>query len=120
MLRHFYGTQFEVYSAGAKPSFVHPLAIKVMTELGIDISEQKSKSVETFHNQDFDYVITLCGEACPLFTGKVKKILHWSFIDPAESKGNEEQVLMIFRKVRDEIKAKIEEFVIENKKEVKL
>jgi len=122
VLRHFYGTQFEVYSAGARPSSVHPLAIQVMAEIGIDISKQKSKSVETFYGQDFDYVITLCGdyakEACPVFTGKVRKTLHWNFIDPAEADGSEEQVLMTFRKVRDEIKAKIEEFVKENKKEV--
>jgi len=124
ILRHFYPMQFEVYSAGAKPSSVHPLAIKVMAEIGIDISKQKSKSVETFSGQDFDYVITLCGDyakkACPVFIGKVKKTMHWNFIDPAEANGSEEQILTTFRKVRDEIKVKIEEFIKGYNKEVNL
>ncbi|MGQ9627284.1 MAG: arsenate reductase ArsC [Anaerolineae bacterium] len=112
ILRNFYGNKFEAFSAGAKPSYVHPFAVKVMAEIGIDISNQRSKSVEEFTGQEFDYVITLCGdyakEVCPVFIGKAKERLHWNFVDPAEAEGSEEEVLTVFRKVRDEIKIKID------------
>lgn len=115
ILRHLYGTQFEVHSAGSKPSSVHPFAIKVMAEIGIDISGQESKSVERFRGQEFDYVITLCGDyeedGCPLFIGKAKEMLHWNFIDPAKAGRDEEERLEIFRRVRDEIKERIKGFV---------
>lgn len=112
ILRNFYGNKFEAFSAGAKPSYVHPFAVKVMAEIGIDISNQRSKSVEEFTGQEFDYVITLCGdyakEVCPVFIGRAKERLHWNFVDPAEAEGSEEEVLTVFRKVRDEIKMKID------------
>ena len=124
ILKAIGGDESEVYSAGAKPSSVHPLAIKVMAEVGIDISKQRSKSVEEFAGQQFDYVITLCGDyaedVCPAFIGPAKERLHWNFVDPAEAEGSEEEVLVIFRKVKDEIKTKIEEFVKQLEKEVKL
>jgi len=115
-MRHFYGDMFDVYSAGAKQTFIHPLAIEVMSEIGIDISKQKSKLVSIFFGEKFDYVITVCGDysksTCPMFVGEVKEeTLHWNFIDPAEVEGNKEEKLNIFRKVRDEIKSKIDEFV---------
>lgn len=117
ILRYFYGDLFEVYSAGSVATSVHPLAIKTMAELGIDISNQRSKSVAEFIGQEFDYVITLCGDytkgTCPVFIGKAKETLHWNFIDPAEAEGTEEEQLKVFRQVRNEIKKKLEEFVAE-------
>ena len=98
----------QVSSAGTKPAErVHPLAVKVMNEIGIDISANKSKSVEGFVNESFDYVVTVCDdakEACPVFIGKVQHRLHMGFEDPAEASGTEEEVLAVFRRVRDEIK----------------
>jgi len=114
------GGQFEVFSAGVKATSVHPLAIRVMAEVGIDISEQKSKSVAEFAGQEFDFTITLCGEnaksACPVFPGKVRRRLHWDFLDPAEAEGTEEERLEVFRNVRNQIEARIQEFVKEAKK----
>lgn len=111
----------EVFSAGTKPADkVHPKAIQVMREVGIDISHNKPKDVEQFINQSFDYVITVCDnarESCPIFTGQVVKQLHIGFEDPAEATGNEEEVLKVFRKVRDEIKKAFEEFY---KSEIKI
>jgi len=87
--------------------------------MGIDFSKKRSKYIEEFSSLDFDYVITLCGEnakdVCPVFTGKAKKRLNWNFEGPAEAQGKEEDILMIFRKVRDEIKARIDRFVNELK-----
>ena len=98
----------EVYSAGTKPtSKVHPKAIKVMAEIGIDLSENKPKSVDLFLNQPFDYVITACGgakESCPMFTGIVKNQIHIGFEDPADATGTDEEITKEFRKIRDEIK----------------
>ncbi len=115
IVRHFYPTRFDVASAGSKITEVHPLAIRVMAELGVDISQQRSKLVTEFTGQEFDYVITLCGgyskTTCPVFLGKAKEELHWDFIDPAEAQGSEKEKLVVFRKVRDEIKNKIAEFV---------
>lgn len=108
-LKHLKGNDYEVFSAGTNPSTVNPNAVKVMSEIGIDISNQESKSVEQFLNTNFDFVITVCDKAkerCPIFLGNAKK-LHWSFIDPASAKGSEEEVLSVFRKVRDEIHSKI-------------
>ncbi len=115
LLRHFGNNKFEVFSAGVNPSFVHPLAIKVMKEIGVDISNHRSKSITEFLGQTFDYVITVCDKAkelCPNFPGQVKKI-HWSFQDPAEANGSEEERLKVFRKVRDEIKGHILLFIKE-------
>ena len=101
---------WEVKSGGLLPSYVHPLAIRVMEEIGIDISHQTSKSMEQFLNEDFDYIITLCDHVaaiCPTFPGQCKR-LHWSLEDPAGAIGTIEQRLRVFRKIRDQIKGKIE------------
>lgn len=108
LLRHDGGDRFEVHSAGTVASFVRPQAIEAMREIGIDISWHRSKSVEEFTGQEFDYVITVCDNAnenCPVFPGRTKRI-HWSFDDPAES-GNIE----VFQRVRDAIRAKLKEFI---------
>jgi len=109
ILRHLRGREFEVFSAGITPSAVDPRAIKVMAEIGIDISGQRSKSIDEFKNLDFDFIITVCDqakEACPFFPRSAHQI-HWSFIDPAEAKGTTEGILSVFREVRDQIKEKI-------------
>ena len=115
IVRYFYGDKFEVESAGSKITPIHHYTTQVMGEIDIDISKQRSKLVTEFIGQEFDYVITLCGgyskTTCPVFLGKAKQELHLDFIDPAEAKGSEEEILSIFRKVRDEIKSKIFEFV---------
>jgi arsenate reductase len=115
LLRYFGNGKFEVYSAGTNPSFVHPLAIEAMSEIGIDISWHRSKSVMEFIGQSFDYVITVCDkakESCPTFPGDVKRI-HWSFEDPAEASGTKEERMRVFRKVRDQIKEHILSFINE-------
>jgi len=102
-----------VRSAGVLPSFVHPLAVRVMMEAEIDISDQKSKSVDTFVNETFDVIITLCDHAaatCPTFPGQAKR-LHWPIDDPVGATGSTEERLVLFRKARDEIKKRIEEFL---------
>ena len=111
-LRHMAGDKFEVFSAGIKPTQVNPLAIKVMAEVGVDISKHRSKSAMEFIGQQFDYVVTVCDNAkqtCPIFPGKYEKI-HWDLEDPAEAKGNEEERLIFFRRIRDEIKNMISNF----------
>ena len=103
-----------VYSAGTIPSnSVNPFAIKVMNESEIDISNNYPKSVDQFLKDSFDYVITVCDnakETCPLFIGKVKHHLHIGFEDPADAGGTEDEILSVFRKVRDEIKHDFLEF----------
>ncbi len=110
----FFDLSMEVYSAGTMPSGeVHPLAVKVMKEEGIDISGGYPKDVSRFIDKSFDYVITVCDnakETCPVFTGKVKHRLHIGFDDPAEAKGTEEEKLKVFRRVRDEIKHDFNKF----------
>lgn len=100
--------ELEVFSAGTKPSSqVHPKAIQVMKEIGIDLSKNFPKMVDQFLNNSFDYVITVCDnakETCPLFIGKVGKQLHIGFEDPADATGTEEEILSVFRRIRDEIK----------------
>ena len=111
-LRHMAGDRFEVFSAGVKPTQVNPLAIKVMAEAGVDISKHRSKSAMEFIGQQFDYIITVCDNAkqtCPVFPGKHEKI-HWDLEDPAEAQGSEEERIGVFRKIRDEIRKKIEEW----------
>ncbi len=107
-------SNLQVFSAGPVPSSgVHPLAIEVMKEKGIDISQNFPKHVERFLNEPFDFVITVCDEAketCPVFYGEVKERLHISFEDPAKAKGNEEKVLEKFREVRDLIFEQFEDF----------
>ena len=115
LLRHDAGEKFEVASAGVAPSHVRPEAIAVMSELGIDISTHRSKSVDEFTGREFDYVITVCdnaNEQCPVFPGQTKRI-HWSFADPAAAEGDEPQRMSVFRKVRDEIRERLKEFVAE-------
>lgn len=106
LLRHDAGDRFEVASAGTKPSHVRSEAITVMRELGIDISGQRSKSVDGFTGQSFDYVLTVCDnakESCPIFPGNAVMI-HQSFRDPAALQGSEEERLAVFRRVRDEMR----------------
>ncbi len=106
----------EVYSAGTKPADkVNPRAIQVMREVGVDISNGVPEDVSKYINQSFDYVITVCDnakETCPVFIGKVGKQLHIGFEDPAEANGTEEEILSVFRKVRDEIKKDFYEFYL--------
>jgi arsenate reductase len=112
LLRHDAGEKFEVESAGTKASFVRPEAIAVMRELGIDISGHRSKNVDEFEGQQFDYVITVCDnarESCPVFFGEAQK-LHHDFEDPAALTGSEEQRLNLFRRVRDELRGYLREF----------
>lgn len=102
-----FDASWQVHSAGTEPSGeVHPKAIKVMSELGVDLSQNYPKSVDGFLNQTFDYVITVCGgakESCPVFTGNVKKNIHIGFDDPADAEGTEEAIFFEFRRIRDEI-----------------
>jgi arsenate reductase len=109
-----FDNELKVYSAGTYPaSRVSTHAIKVMNELGIDISKGYPKDVNTFLNNSFDYVITVCNnakESCPVFIGKVGRQLHIGFDDPAEATGTEDEILKEFRRVRDEIKNKFLSF----------
>jgi arsenate reductase (thioredoxin) len=110
LLRHLGDRQFEVFSAGTEKTHVRPLAIRVMAEIGIDISQQESKTLDRFLGQPFDAVVTVCNdanEACPTFYG-AKKRLHWSFPDPSKATGTEEEQLAIYRDVRDAIKERIQ------------
>jgi len=99
--------KLSVFSAGTAPAAaVHPLAIKVMAEKGIDLHSHHPEHVEVYLDKPFDYVITVCGgakESCPVFTGNVKHRLHIGFEDPAEATGTEEEVLAVFRTIRDQI-----------------
>lgn len=117
LLRQDAGDSFEVFSAGVKSSFVRPHAIEAMREVGIDISGQRSKSVEEFLDEEFDYVITVCDNAnehCPVFPGRAKR-LHWSFEDPAATSGDEPAKLAVFRRVRDQIRQQLRAWVSEGK-----
>ena len=113
-----FDSKLEVFSAGTNPSHaVHSEAIKVMNEIGVDISKGYPQHVNEFINDPFDYVITVCGgakESCPAFIGEVKQHLHIGFDDPAETTGTEKEILSVFRKVRDEIKAGFYEFYNKN------
>ncbi len=107
LLRHDAGERFEVESAGTKPGTLRPEAIAVMREVGIDISSHRSKHVDEFAGQPFDYVITVCDnarESCPVYFGAAKK-LHRDFEDPAATVGSEAERLQVFRRVRDELRA---------------
>src|SRR5215469_13757793 len=112
LLRHDAGDHFTVESAGTKPSTVRPEAIAVMKEVGIDITSHRSKHVDEFAGQNFDYVLTVCDnakESCPVFFGKAVR-LHHSFNDPAAVEGTGEMRLGAFRKVRDELRAYLKRF----------
>ncbi len=108
--------KLEVYSAGTEPSNqVNPKAVQVMKEIGIDISRHYPKPVDNFLDKSFDYVVTVCDnakESCPIFIGKVGKQIHIGFEDPAEATGSEEEILSVFRKVREEIKRDFYEFYL--------
>ena len=104
---------FEVHSAGSNPAgYVHPKAVAVMKEIGIDISNHSSKHMNDFLKRDVHTVITVCGnadQACPSFPGQLKRY-HWEFDDPAKAEGSDEEVLDVFRRVRDEIKLVFEAY----------
>ena len=106
LLKHITKSRYEIYSAGTKPSIVRPEAIRALAEIGIDISGNRSKSVDEFGTEEIDYVLTVCDNAkdnCPYFPAKTK-VIHHSFEDPAEVQGDEETRLNAFRKIRDQIR----------------
>jgi arsenate reductase len=107
ILRHIAGDLFDVHSAGSHPAGqVHPKAIFVMKEIGIDISGHASKHMNEFLDRKIDTVITVCGkadQACPMFPGQVNRY-HWGFDDPAHATGTEEEIVAVFRRVRDQIR----------------
>jgi arsenate reductase len=108
-LRRLAGDRFEVASAGTEATRVHPLAAQAMAEVGVDLSQHRSKVVDQFLDQTWDYVITVCdaaNEACPVFPNKSNR-LHWSFPDPSQATGSEKQRLDVFRTVRDQIKDRL-------------
>ncbi len=112
LLRHDAGDRFDVESAGTKPGHVRPEAMAVMREIGVDISGQRSKHVDEFVAQDFDYVLTVCdnaNESCPIFPGRTRR-LHRNFEDPAAVQGDEDARLAVFRRVRDEIRDYLKSF----------
>jgi len=123
LLRHLYGEKYEVFSAGSNPTLVNPFAIKVMAEIGIDISKQTSKSIEEFRNKEIDLVVSVCRSSAklmcslcssPIVMGRpeiigetlprAKHYLHHGFADPSEVVGSDEQKTMVFRRTRDDIK----------------
>ncbi len=110
LLRHLGGERFEVFSAGTEATSVRPLAIRVMAELGIDISQQQSKTLDRYLDEPFDDVITVCdtaAEVCPVFPGAARR-RHLSFEDPSKATGSEAEQLKVYRRVRDEIRSRIE------------
>ena len=110
LLRFLGGDTFEAFSAGTEATFVRPLAIRAMSELGIDISGQQSKTLERYVREPFDEVITVCdaaAEACPVFPGALRR-RHWSLEDPSKATGSEEEQLAVYRRVRDELRSRIE------------
>ena len=115
-----FDSRLEVFSAGTHPALqANPYAVSAMKELGIDISGNKPKSVDVFLADPFDYVITVCGgakETCPAFTGKVKTRMHIGFDDPADATGTVEEVMPVYRRVRDEIKTGFHSFYLERVK----
>jgi arsenate reductase (thioredoxin) len=111
LLRTLGKGRFEVFSAGTEATFLRPLAIEAMAEIGIDISQQQSKTLDRYLDQPFDEVITVCdtaAETCPIFPGAAHR-RHWSFEDPSKATGSEEEQLAVYRRVRDEIRARIEQ-----------
>ncbi|MEM4245912.1 MAG: arsenate reductase ArsC [Candidatus Bathyarchaeia archaeon] len=110
LLNSYYGDRYSAFSAGTSPRQVDPRAVRVMEEIGVDISKNRSKSLTEFIGSEFDYVVTVCDqvrEACPFFPAK--KVIHKGFEDPARLKGSEDEVLARFRLIRDQIKSWIEE-----------
>jgi arsenate reductase len=114
LLRHHGGDEFEVHSAGTEPRGVNPLTLKVLADAGIDASSARSKSVNEYLGQEFDYVVTVCDQArqvCPVFPG-VHESLHWGYEDPAEATGSEEERLAVFRRVFIQIGERIRQFAV--------
>lgn len=110
LLRQLAGDRFEVFSAGTEATQVRPLAIKAMAEIGIDISEQQSKTLDRYLNDPFVMVITVCdtaAETCPIFPGAAQR-RHWSLMDPSKATGSEAEQLAVYQRVRDELRAHIE------------
>ena len=122
ILRAALGEQYQVASAGSKPAgYVHPLDIKAMSEIGLDISAHTSKHMNEFLSQDVETVITVCGnadQACPLFPGQLNRH-HWGFDDPAHATGTEDEQMQVFRRVRDEIRRVFEAYAAGRKDEAK-
>ena len=111
-LRHIAGDRAEVFSAGTRPTALNAMAVEVMREAGVDILGHRSKHLDELMQEDFLYVITVCDSAreeCPIFPGALYQ-LHWSFQDPAAATGTDEEKLAVFRRVRDEIQERVEEF----------
>jgi arsenate reductase (thioredoxin) len=117
LVRHLARNRFEAHSAGTEATHVRPLAIRAMEEVGVDITGQESKTLDRYLEEPFDYVITVCddaNEACPFFPG-AKNRLHWSLEDPSRAEGSEDEQLAIFRRVRDEIRDRIEQELVNKK-----
>ena len=115
LFRHEGGDRYEVFSAGTRPTHVRPEAIAAMREIGIDISRHRSKSIDEFADQSFDYVITVCDNArddCPIFPGGTRR-LHWSLDDPAIVQGTEEERMAAFRRIRDRLRDRVKAFLRE-------
>ena len=114
LVNHYLGDEWKAYSAGTDPAgYVHPLAVQAMSELDIDIALQRSKSIEEFREADFDTVVTVCDDAaenCPVWLGKGRKI-HIGFEDPARATGSYEERLAVFRRIRDEIRQEVFDFL---------
>ena len=116
LLRHLAGDRFEAFSAGTEATLVRPLAIKAMAEIGIDISGQTSKTLNRYLNEPFAMVITVCdsaAETCPIFPGAAQR-RHWSLPDPSKATGSESEQLAVYRRVRDELRARIENELLEH------
>ena len=115
LLRHLGSGRAEAFSAGTEQTFVRPLAIEAMQELGVDISAQESETLDRYLDQEFDAVVTVCdsaNESCPIFPG-AKQRLHWSLPDPSRATGTHEEQLGAYRDVRDELKRRIEALLAE-------
>jgi arsenate reductase len=115
LLRHLAGDRFLVFSAGTRPTALHPMAVTAMGEVGIDINGQRSKDVSEYAGSSFDYVITVCDQAqeeCPVFPG-ARRQLHWSLPDPAATEGDETVRVAAFRRVRDDLAGYIRQFISE-------
>jgi arsenate reductase len=115
LVNHYLGDEWLAFSAGTRPaSYVHPLAVQVMAELHIDISRQRSKSADEFRATEFDTVVTVCDDAaanCPIWLGNGHKT-HLGFEDPAQATGSDEERLLVFRQVRDDIRREILDFLV--------
>ncbi len=120
LLRALAGAQFEVFSAGSEPTRVHPLARRVLQEQGLDVSEQRAKSVNEFIYERFDYAITLCAEeVCPVILNAAHR-LHWALPDPTAAEGDEEERLQAFRSTRDEIRRRLEKWLEQTARDERL